>query len=184
MPSLFTCVKRDHRYVERLLDELCADPAEVTYDEIARNNLVDYLVAAESRHEAAEEIVLWPAVRRRVPGGRELADTALRQETEGKTVLDTLRFADPESRQKLAGEFANLARAHVAFEEKQVLPALRKTTLWPGAWLLGAKFTLAKRISPTRPHPRGPNRRFGLLTSGLLTAGLDHLRDRVTGRHT
>ncbi|MHB1536819.1 MAG: hemerythrin domain-containing protein [Acidimicrobiales bacterium] len=176
-------MKRDHRYVEGLLDQLCADPAEVTYDETARKNLVDYLVAAESRHEAAEEIVLWPAVRRRVPDGGELADTALRQETEGKTVLETLRFADSNSRQQLAGEFADLARAHVAFEENEVLPALRKTTLWPGAWLLGAKFNLAKRVSPTRPHPRGPNRRLGLLTSGLLTAGLDRLRDRVSGRH-
>lgn len=183
MPSLYTCVQRDHRYVERLLDQLVADPSEVTYDEAARKNLADYLVVTESRHEAAEEIVLWPAVRKRVPGGRELTDTALRQETEAKVVLDTIRFADSESRPRLAAEFTKLAHAHLAFEEEQVLPALRKATLWPGGWLLGAKFTLAKRISPTRPHPRGPNRRLGLLTSGLLTAGLDRLRDRVTGRN-
>ncbi len=52
-----------------------------------------------------------------------------------------------------------------------------------GAHLLGAKFSLAERLSPTRPHPAGPDRRFGLLTKGLAVATTDHMRDAIGGRH-
>lgn len=182
MPKLTTLVLGDHRYTERLIDQLTADPAKVTYDDAARKNLTDYLVAADSRHEAAEELVVWPAVRKRVPGGAALLAEGLRQERDAKSTLDTLRFADGPSRQRLAEEFAGLTRAHIAFEENEVLPALKKATVWPGLHLLGAKFALAKRVAPTRPHPKGPERHAGLLTKGLLIAATDRLRDKLTGR--
>jgi hypothetical protein len=98
MPTLTTLVLDDHRYTQRLIDQLTADPAEVTYDDTARKNLADYLVASGSRHEAAEELVVWPAVRKRVPEGVPLRAEGLRQEREAKYVLDTLRFADEPSR--------------------------------------------------------------------------------------
>ena len=153
MAKLTNLVHADHRYTERLIDQLTADPAQVTYDDTARKHLADYLVAAESRHESAEELVVWPAVRKRVPGGAALAAEGLRQERDAKFVLDALRFADGPSRQRLAAEFAELARAHIVFEETDVLSALKKATVWPGLHLLGAKFAVAKRFAPTRPHP-------------------------------
>ncbi len=142
------------------------------------------MIGAESRHEAAEELVLWPAVRRRVPEGHRLAEEGLRQEREAKIVLDALRFGKGDSLRPLAVEFSGLACAHMAFEERSILPAIRKATLWPGGWVLGFKFSMAKKIAPTRPHPHGPQRQLGLLTRGLFTAGFDRLRDKVTGRRT
>lgn len=177
--NLYACIERDHRYIERLMAQLEADPSEVNYDGPARKKLASYLVVAASRHEAAEEIVLWPAVRKRVPTGPALADEGLRQEHDAKFMLDVLTVGSPGPG---IAEFILAARAHMAFEEQQALPALRKVTSRPGAWLLGIKFATAKRITPTRPHPYGPDRRFGLVTKGALTAGLDHLRDRLTGR--
>ena len=50
--------------------------------------------------------------------------------------------------------------------------------------MLGFKYSMAKKIAPTRPHPHGPQRQLGLLTRGLFTAGFDRLRDKVTGRRT
>ena len=184
MPSLYTLIQQDHRYVEGLIDQLTADPAQVSYDDVARRQVADFLIAAESRHEAAEELVLWPAVRRRVPEGHRVAEECLRQEREAKIVLDALRFGKGDSLRSLAMEFNGLARAHMAVEEHSILPAIRKATLWPGGWVLGFKFAMAKKIAPTRPHPRGPQRRLGLLTRGFFTAGLDRLRDKVTGRRT
>jgi hemerythrin-like domain-containing protein len=183
VPKLATCLLQQHRYVERLLDQLAAPPETVSYDDTARERLADYLIAAESRHEAAEEVVLWPAVRKRVRGGSDLAETALRQEAEAKTALDTLRFSsDAQSRQDLAVEIAAMARAHIAFEEEQVLPALSAATTGLGSWILGAKFLLAERVAPTRPHPHGPSRKVGLLTAGTVAGALDRFRDRLTGR--
>jgi hypothetical protein len=184
MPKLTTLVLDDHRYTERLIGELTADVGAVTYDDTARKNLADYLVVSSSRHEAAEELVVWPAVRKRVPGGEALLAEGLRQERDAKYALDALRFADGPSRQQLAAEFAQMARAHIDFEEHQVLPALEKVTLWPGLYLLGAKFSAAKRIAPTRPHPKGPVGHVGLLTKGVVTAAMDRVRDKATGRDT
>lgn len=127
---------------------------------------------------------MWPAVRKRVPGGAALVAVGLRQERDAKFVLDALRFADAPSRQQLAVEFAEMARAHIVFEETEVLPALKDATVWPGLHLLGAKFAVAKRFAPTRPHPRGPDGRWGLLTKGMLTAAADRLRDKITARDT
>jgi hemerythrin-like domain-containing protein len=182
MPKLTDLMVSDHRHIERLLAQLTAPAAEVTYDDTARKNLADFLVAAESRHEIAEELVVWPAVRKRVPEGAALVAEGLRQERTAKFILDALRFADGSARHDLALEFTESARAHIAFEEGQILDALKRATVWPGLHVLGAKFLLAKRFGPTRPHPRGPERRFGLLTWGMFVATVDRLRDRVSAR--
>lgn len=182
MPNLFTLIRRDHAATQVLLDQLTADPADVSYDEVARRHVADFLVAADSRHEAAEELVLWPAVRRWVRRGDDLVREGLGHEHEAKLVLDTIRFAQGDALVRLGREYAALSRAHRAFEEDTVLPALEKVMLWPGGWVLGAKFAMAKKLAPTRPHPHGPDGRLGLLTRGLCTAGIDRVRDRVRGR--
>ncbi len=94
-------------------------------------------------------------------------------------MLDVLTVGSPDPE---ITELILAARAHMAFEEQQALPALRKVTSRPGAWMLGIKFAMAKKVTPTRPHPYGPDRRFGLVTKGALTAALDHLRDQLTSR--
>ena len=55
-----------------------------------RKKMVEELIIEESKHEALEEMYFWPAVRDRLPGGDQLADTATGQEQEGKQVLDQL----------------------------------------------------------------------------------------------
>ncbi len=82
MPSLYTLIHQDHRYMQGLIDQLTADPAQVSYDDAARRHVPDFLIAAESRHEAAEELVLW------------------------------IRFGKGDSLRQLAAEFNGLARAH------------------------------------------------------------------------
>ncbi|MGH3599352.1 MAG: hemerythrin domain-containing protein, partial [Pseudonocardiaceae bacterium] len=149
----------------------------------ARQHLLDYLVIAESRHEAAEDLIFWPAVRKRVPDGAALADRGLEQEREGKYILDTLRVMPIDQRWwELSDELAQAIREHIAFEEEQVWPALRATTGRLGALVLGAKFSWAERLSPTRPHPRGPDRPLGLFTAGMASALVDRIRDRLTRR--
>lgn len=184
LPNIFRILQREHREVERLLVQLEVDPARATMDEAARVHLAQHLVIVESRHEAAEEMVFWPAVRKRLRDGDALADEALVQEREAKYTLDALRFAaSEESRLELVTEFARAARSHMAFEEDEVWPALRKATGHLGMRLLGARYAFALKVGPTRPHPRGPNRPLGMFTRGMAVATLDRLRDKVTGRH-
>lgn len=184
VPNIFSILKREHGEVERLLVQLEVDPAQTTMDEAARVHLAQHLVMVESRHEAAEEMVFWPAVRKRLREGDALADRALAQEREAKYTLDALRFAaSEESRLALVTEFARAARAHVAFEEEEVWPVFRKAIGHLGRWLLGMRYVFAERVGPTRPHPRGPDRPLGMFTRGIAVATLDRVRDKMTGRH-
>ncbi len=181
--DLYEQLGADHRRVERLAGELELEPGRAGFDSVARRRLAHELIAAASRHEAAEEMVLWPAVRRLVADGDGLADAALAQEREAKYVLDALQAAaSDESIVELAAQFARATRAHISYEEDTVWPALRRSTTRVANLVLGSKFMAARAVAPTRPHPRGPDRRLGLATAGLATAALDRLRDGLIGR--
>lgn len=183
--DIYTALGNDHRQVERLFDQLEVSPERADYDDVARKRLAQRLVMVGSRHEAAEEMVFWPGVRRMVPDGNDLADAALAQEREAKYILDTLRLAaSADAIAELAGEFARASRAHIAFEEEQVWPELRRHTTRLAAAILGLKFAMARRLAPTRPHPQGPDRRLGLFTAGVAAATMDRVRDAVSGRRT
>ncbi len=181
MPTIYSLLEADHREVTALLDQLVGSGD--SFDEPARRLLVDRLIAAESRHEAAEEMVFWPAVRRRLSRGRALSDEGHRQEGEGKALLDTLRWERANQHvDSMIGEAAALMRRHIAFEEQEVWPALRRATGPVGSRLLGRQFLAAKRVAPTRPHPNGPDGALGLSTVGAAASAGDRLMDRLTGR--
>lgn len=183
MPTIFRTLAAEHRAVEALLDELTTPPAAAPFDLEARRRLLDHLVIVASRHEACEELVLWPAVRKRAAGGAALADSALAQERRAKFQLDALRFAPAEEDVVVqSAELAAALRSHIAFEEERALPALRQKVSAVGAAVLGAKYAMAAKLAPTRPHPRGPDTRAGFAARGLPAVMLDRFRDAVGGR--
>lgn len=85
-----------------------------------RDDMVANLVVAESRHEAIEQEVFWPIVRDAVPGGDELADTAIGQEMDGEKLLDTIEHgsAGDEDYESALREFLSAAREHIEYEQK------------------------------------------------------------------
>lgn len=176
--NIFQLIRQDHREIDGLLSRLQLAPDRADFDNAGRQYLLDRLVSVASRHEAAEELALWPQVRRRLPEGAELADQALCDERGAKAILDLLRFAGSE--EDLAESCAELHRivlAHARFEEETVFPRMRiyTTRLW--ASLAGVRFRMARWAGPTRAHPNGPDRPLGLLTIGVPAVMLDHLRD-------
>jgi hemerythrin-like domain-containing protein len=180
MTDVFEVLMADHREVERMLVTLTdhSSAAEL------RAKTAEQLVIEESRHEAAEEMHFWPAVREKVNGGDELADTALSQEAEGKKLLDELRRTDEDKPRfsELVREFATAGRNHIAFEEEQVWPGLQTVLSDEERVQLGQDIQAAKEKGPTRPHPHGPDNPAGLKTAGAATAAVDKARDAMTGR--
>lgn len=180
MSDVFEVLKQDHSEVEEMLARLTASGPQGA-EHIA---LAEQLVIEESKHEAAEELHFWPAVRQHVAGGDQLADKALRQEHEGKEVLDELRKTAPEDSlyEELIAKFARAGREHIAFEEEQVWPELRRSLSPAEQAALGRKVQEAKGRGPTRPHPHGPDSPGALKTVGAAAALADKVRDASTDR--
>lgn len=183
MPTIYALLEADHREITALVDQLTQSAASERFDESGRRLLLDRLIAAESRHEAAEEMVFWPAVRRRLRNGRALSEEGRHQEGDAKYLLEALRHERTATHiQSTALELSALLHRHIAFEEREVWKALRPATGPIGSRVLGGQFRAATAAAPTRPHPHGPEGPLGLATVGGVTAAGDRMRDRLTGR--
>ncbi len=175
--DIFESLRREHREIEKLLARLEQPAGEASFDLAGRKYLLDRLVVIASRHEAGEELTLWPEVRRRL--GRELVHTGLQEERDARAVLDLLRVAG--SDQEIIDGCRRLHEVvarHVGFEEQTVFPEMHRSTTRIWRTLAATRFRMARRIGPTRPHPRGPDRPIGFVTKGAPAVVLDHLRDR------
>ncbi len=188
MSDLFDVLAGDHAQVKLMLTALEDSPGQAAGASqavlAARGAVAQRLVMDSSKHEAAEEQFFWPAVRRNLGDGDQLADQAISQEGEAKEVLaklDTLDPADPEFDQLIA-EFIPAARKHIEFEEGRVWPRLLQALTAEQARDLGEKVQAAEAGGPTRPHPHTPADPAVLKTIGSAAAVIDRLRDAVTGR--
>jgi hemerythrin-like domain-containing protein len=188
MPTAFEVLAKDHEEVKRMLTELELGPTAATganSDQLAlRKKMVQQLVIEESKHEAVEEMYFWPAVRKHLSDGDDLANQAQEQEQEGKVVLDKLDKLDVDDQQfeTLLSEFITAGRAHIAFEETTVWPDLRSALSAEEAENLGHELEAGKKTAPTRPHPHTPASPGVLKTAGPAVAAADRLRDAATGR--
>jgi len=178
MRDVFTVLQEDHQSVKQILLELTGAGA------CNLKKLAEQLVIDESRHEAAEEMYFWPAVREHVPGGDALADKAIGQESEAKKVLVQIEEHAPRSADfaALITKFNQAAREHISFEENEVWPALRQALSGRDAEELGRDLVKAKESAPTRPHPGTPPSPGVLKTVGAVAATVDHVRDSMTDR--
>ena len=188
MTDVFDVLSSDHDAVRQMLAELEAGPAAADGaddDQLrSRKKLADRLVMEESRHEAAEQMYVWPAVRDRVDDGGRLADHALGQERDGERALSQIdghNAADPEFEQAIS-EFITAARQHMQFEETEVWPLLRAALTEKEIGLMTDQYQTAKQAAPTRPHPGKLESPEKLRTGGPMVAAMDRARDALTRR--
>jgi hemerythrin-like domain-containing protein len=152
-----TVLGRQHNQVRVLLKQLQALPGHTaggSPERIAeRKSVVDMVTVRLSEHETIEEEHFWPAVRKALPDGDELADSAVRQEQEGKDTLTELGRLDPDSQEfdEHVEKFVLEVRKHVAFEE-QVFLTLRAAMPQDDLDRLGEKLLSAAPRS-TRESP-------------------------------
>ncbi|MFG2085304.1 MULTISPECIES: hemerythrin domain-containing protein [unclassified Spirillospora] len=172
-------LKHDHREVEEMFDELSA-----ATDADERRRIIDDVTIELVRHSIAEEAYLYPAVRKVVPDGDQIADREISEHAEVERILKELEKADAahESFNTLVNRLIEDVSAHVEDEEGNLFPKLAEHADADQLLELGDKVQSAKRVAPTRPHPSAPNTPplNKLLAPG---AGLvDRVRDRLSGR--
>jgi hemerythrin-like domain-containing protein len=175
--NVIDVIGEQHRELIELGDRLVREPGK---------KLRDVVVATLSRHLSAEEQYLYPAVRRVVPGGDELAARELAQDHGLLVALQQLQRADlsDEAFARLAAEVAAAVRRHVADDAEELLPVLAQMVPIEDLIRVGNRIEVAEEAAPTRPHPGTPSSPPWNKVVDPAVAVVDKVRDVVTNRTT
>jgi len=172
--SILARQKQDHIKLDVLLEELqrCSG-----VEQQAVLNRVCRLVFP---HAFAEETVLWPVLRRVVPGGEQLT-LEVEEEHQEINELTTRLAMNPaaDERAALVERLVELLREDVRDEEDVLLPRLQSLLDDQALRRLGRRWEAVRRIAPTRPHPTVARRPPGNVLAALPLTVLDRTRDRL-----
>jgi hemerythrin superfamily protein len=173
MTDVITIIENDHREVDRLF---AAYSSAATGEE--RDRIVDQIRLALAPHAAAEEILVYPAVRRAAGDGDEQADHAIDEHQEIKTLLSEVdKLSAGGERDQKMRELQEAVQHHVEEEEGKVLPRLRSGTDTARLEQMGELFERMKPLMPTHPHPLVPGTATAQLLAGPLASVADRIRD-------
>lgn len=141
----------DHRELEELFAQIEAQPV----DHPRRRELADRLTAELVRHSVAEEMYLYPTVRKHVPHGEALADKELADHAKVEQMLKDLEDlpADDPQFNDIVAKLKFEVASHVREEEHELFPRLAESFSSDKLDELGRLVRRAKEMAPTRPHP-------------------------------
>jgi hemerythrin superfamily protein len=168
----------DHRTIEDLFLEL----ESVGWQPQRIRDVVDVTVAELMRHSFAEEQHLYPAARRCLDGGGELAERALAEHRAAERLMSELMSTDVEHPvfATLVSRLIREVREHMSEEESELFPRLRAGCEPEVLVNLGTEVLSAKKLAPTRPHPSVPHNKLAGPLIGLVDQAVDALTDRPT----
>lgn len=177
-PEVTMLLKTEHERIRRLLAEVPGAGSPAAVRESLR-----VLAARMSRHEAAEELAVYPVLRR-LETGPALRKQALAEERELKRqLLRVLRRSiwRPRGRAVLTEleQLDEMLAAHTDFEESQIFPLLETTQSAQKLQMMGAWVSHAKSVAPTHPHPAVPQQAPVLAFATPILAFSDRARDRL-----
>jgi hemerythrin-like domain-containing protein len=157
-----------------------------TVDAEQRRDLADTLISEVVRHAVAEEMYVYPAIRKHLPNGEEVAEHDTEEHKELEQTMKKLEGPDADSAEfsQLLDEFESSLRHHVDDEEQEQFPELRARIPRDELVDLAGKVETAKKLAPTRPHTLAPNNQVFHKLVGPGVGLVDRLRDKLTGRST
>jgi len=171
-----TLLVKDHQTVEKLFEKFeQTGPRAIK----ARKALADRIVHELSVHAAIEEQVLYPAIRESLPEVEDDVLEALEEHHVAKWVLSEIDAMAPDHERfqaKVTVLIENV-RHHVEEEEEELFPKVRKAFGPAQLEEIGEALADAKKMVPTRPHPKAPDTPPGNIAAGTGAALLDKARD-------
>jgi hemerythrin superfamily protein len=173
-------LKEDHKTVEQLFKrfEKAGDRAHVE-----KRQIVDRIIEELSVHAAVEEQLFYPVARATVPDTEGIALESMEEHHIVKWVLSELETMSPEDERfdaKVTVLMENV-RHHVEEEEDEFFPMVRDELGRNALSDLGDAMVEAKKVAPTRPHPRSPDAPPGNLVVGTVAGVADRVGDTVSG---
>ncbi|HUA95319.1 MAG TPA: hemerythrin domain-containing protein [Acidimicrobiales bacterium] len=173
--TLNELVLDDHKRIEELLDR---------FDQLPRQRRAEAfreLTEALVQHEVAEEEVVYPAVRKFLVSGDELAGRRIEEQAAAEELLAQMErtVSDDVGFMQLFVNLRDAVTEHAAAEETTVLPDLARTATPDVLLQLGEQYEWAKSAAPTHPHPHLPHVPPGNLALGTVAAVIDRIRDAI-----
>jgi hemerythrin superfamily protein len=171
----------DHRDVTGLIGEIRA-----ATDPTVRRDVTDMMISELVRHAVAEEMYVYPAMRKHLPDGDKAVEHDVEEHKEIEQTLKRLEAADVATAEfdGALGRLEELLADHVADEETEQFPELRRHIPAEELTDLARKVETAKKLAPTRPHPAAPNNPVFHKLVGPGVGLVDRLRDKLSGRTT
>ncbi|KAF8953389.1 hypothetical protein BGZ52_011803 [Haplosporangium bisporale] len=167
-------IKRDHRELEDCYNNILD---AVTDDDKTRwQNQFTWELA---RHSVGEELIVYPAMEKHLPDGKEMADKDRKEHQKVKEqlyIFQNLKASDPKFKPTIKALWTDLSE-HIKEEEEHDLKLLEKALEEADSEELLQSFNRAKMFAPTRSHPSAPDKPPFENVAGLLAAPIDHLRD-------
>jgi hemerythrin superfamily protein len=173
-PDLVSILLQQHQTVRTLMGAVSsAEPS-------ARAAAFEPLLRLLAVHETAEEMVVYPALRRHAgKEGERIAKARTTEEARAKKVLVDLEKMDAASAEFLTAftSFSRDVEEHAAAEEREVFPLLAKCADAEELRGLGVQLQVAESLAPTRPHRNAPESAVGNMLIGPFVAMADRVRD-------
>ncbi|MGH9036222.1 MAG: hemerythrin domain-containing protein [Acidimicrobiia bacterium] len=173
-----TLLKKDHRTVENLFKrfEKLGERAKKS-----KQDVVERIIKELSIHAAIEEAVFYPAIRSAVDDKKidDLVLEALEEHHVAKWLLSELDGMSPDHERFDAKVMVLIesVRHHVEEEEQELFPKVAKAFDKARLNELGDALAEAKRVVPTRPHPRMPDEPPGNILGAPGAALVDKALD-------
>jgi hypothetical protein len=158
--DLWTIMRTDHGHiwamVSRLTGASCGRGTPQAPPQQRR--LLRELTAVAASHDAAEDLVVWPAVRQLCRGGDELAAEAEEQENRIKRALSELEHLPPgeDGCYGSSDIISGLIRAHFRYEQDRVWPRLAEQLTSADVGHLTAQWRTAQWLTARRQAARRP----------------------------
>ena len=157
---------------------------KITANSEGRRDLADTVISELVRHSVAEEMYVYPAMKKYLPDGDEAVDHDVEEHKELEQTMKKLESVDAQSPEftQLLGQLEDILRDHVSDEENEQFPQLRAQVPREELIEIGGKVENAKKLAPTRPHPLAPNNEVFHKLVGPGVGLVDRLRGKLTGR--
>ena len=171
-----TLLTEDHRSVEKLFQRFeDTGPRALK----ARKHLAERIVRELAVHAVIEEQVLYPAVREGLPETEDDVLEALEEHHVAKWMLSEIDGMSPDHERFKAKVTVLIesVRHHVEEEEEVLFPKVRAAFDAEQLEQIGQALAEAKKMAPTRPHPKAPDTPPGNVAAGAGAALLDKARD-------
>jgi hemerythrin superfamily protein len=168
----------DHHDVLELIGQIPAAGAE------QRRDLADTVIAELVRHSVAEEMWVYPAMRKHLKDGDAKVQHDIEEHQQLEEVMKELEGVDASDAKflEVLGKLESVLRDHVTDEETEQFPELRSAIPHDELVTMGKRVETAKQIAPTRPHPASPHSALFHKALGPGVGLVDRLRDAITHR--